>query len=74
MDSPCLTNLLTFFSEVYEAVDKGKSYDIIYLDFIKAFDKVPHESLLKKVAAQGIRVNLIKRIRSWLKGRNKESL
>ena len=65
----CLTNILTFFSEIYEAVDNGKSYDIIYLDFSKAFDKVPHERLLKKVAAHGIRGNLLKWIRSWLKGR-----
>ena len=69
----CPTNLLTFFSEVYEAVDNGKSNDIIYLDFSKAFDKVPHERLLKKVAAHGIRGNLLKWIRSWLKGR-KQSL
>ena len=62
---------IIFFSRKYnyEAVDNGKSYDIIYLDFSKAFDKVPHERLLKKVAAYGIRGNLLKWIRSWLKRR-----
>ena len=60
---------INFFSEFYEAVDKGKSYDIIYLDFRKAFNKVPHERLLKNVAAHGIRGTLLKRIWSWLKGR-----
>jgi len=39
----CLTNLLTYYSEVYEAVDSGKEYDTIYLDFSEAFDKVPHQ-------------------------------
>jgi len=29
----CLTNLLDFFEEVYENLDKGNSVDLIYLDF-----------------------------------------
>ena len=65
----CLTNLLSFFSRVYEAVDKDKAYDIVYLDFSKAFDRVPHLRLLKKVEAHGIGGQLLKWIRSWLIGR-----
>ena len=38
----CLTNLLSFYKRVYEAADDDNSYDIVYLDFSKAFDKVPH--------------------------------
>ena len=47
----CTTNLLKFLDKVTEAADKGKSIaiDIIYLDFAKAFDKVPTERLLRKV-------------------------
>src|SRR6218665_2529898 len=37
----CLTNLLELFEEVYERIDEGKPVDVIYLDFAKAFDKVP---------------------------------
>jgi len=29
----CLTNLLEFFEEVCERIDKGKPADVIYLDF-----------------------------------------
>src|SRR6218665_1083993 len=47
----CLTDLLEFFEEVYERLDEGKPVDIIYLDFAKAFDKVPHKRLAKKLQA-----------------------
>ena len=50
----CLTNLLSFYSKVYEAANNRDSYDILYLDFSKAFDKVPHQRLLRKVRAHGI--------------------
>jgi hypothetical protein len=46
--------LLSFFSEVFEAVDKDKEYDVVYLDFSKAFDRVPHERLIRKLEAHGI--------------------
>ncbi|GCC23648.1 hypothetical protein chiPu_0002046 [Chiloscyllium punctatum] len=39
----CLTNLLEFFEEITSRLDQGTPVDIIYLDFQKAFDKVPHE-------------------------------
>eukprot|EP00061_Rhincodon_typus_P006515 g27227.t1 len=41
----CITNLLEFFAEVTCAVDKGEPMDVLYLDFQKAFDKVPHQRL-----------------------------
>ncbi len=38
----CLSNLLTFYNDLFHAHDITKSLDIVYLDFQKAFDKVPH--------------------------------
>ena len=38
--------------KITEATDKGTATDIIYLDFAKAFDKVPTEQLLRKVESQ----------------------
>ena len=41
----CLTNLLEFMEDVTSTLDSRKSVDIIYLDFTKAFDKVPYQRL-----------------------------
>ena len=60
----CLTNLLTFYKKIYEAVDNDVKYDIIYLDFSKAFDMVPHDRLLSKVRAHGIDEKVLRWIRS----------
>eukprot|EP00061_Rhincodon_typus_P008711 g31573.t1 len=50
-----LINLLEFFEEVTSKLDKGEPVDMIYLDFQKAFDKVPQRGLLNKIRAHGIR-------------------
>jgi hypothetical protein len=39
---------------VTDYVDQGYPIDVIYLDFQKAFDKVPHRRLMKKIKALGI--------------------
>ena len=66
----CLTNLLEFFSYVFDEFDHSKAVDIIYLDFRKAFDKVPHERLLAKVESIGVRGCVLQWIRSWLSDRS----
>jgi hypothetical protein len=43
----CLNNLLEFLENTTEYVDKSSPVDGIYLDFRKAFDKVPHRRMLK---------------------------
>ena len=37
----CATNLISFMDKITVALDKGESADVIFLDFAKAFDKVP---------------------------------
>ena len=41
----CLTNLLSFMEKVAEYLDSGEPVDVVFLDFQKAFDKVPHKRL-----------------------------
>ncbi|KAF2362990.1 Reverse transcriptase domain [Trinorchestia longiramus] len=64
-----LTNPLDFFGEVNRIYDRTKAVDLLYLDFPKVFDKVPHERLMAKVEAHGIRSNYSRWIRNWLTSR-----
>ena len=50
----CTSNLLSFLDKVMAGVDSREAVDVIYLEFAKAFDKVPIQRLLKKVRAHGI--------------------
>ena len=65
----CLTNLLRFLDEVTDGLDRGESVDVIFLDFAKAFDKVPHERLLRKMEAFGIGGEVLAWVREWLRDR-----
>ena len=47
-------------------IDEGSPVDIIYLDFQKAFYKVPHQRLLLKLKALGIGDGIIDWIEQWL--------
>ena len=66
----CLTNLLCFFEEITKWVDEGSPVDVIYLDFQKAFDKVPHQRLILKLKSHGMGNSIINWIEQhWLNDR-----
>jgi sarcosine oxidase/L-pipecolate oxidase len=48
--------LLEVLDKWTEALDNGHCVDCIYMDFQKAFDKVPHKKLLEKIKSYGIPV------------------
>ena len=52
-----------------EAIDGGNHIDVIYCDFMKAFDKVPHKRLLKILQYYKIPNNLVKWISDFLSKR-----
>ena len=65
----CLSNLLQFLDYVTKCLDDRGNMDVVYLDFAKAFDKVPHERLLSKIEAHGISGRVRDWIKEWLHGR-----
>ena len=65
----CLTNLLEFTDYVSKYVDRGEPIDVVYLDFQKAFDKVPHNRLMLKLEALGMGKKITDWIRNWLTNR-----
>ena len=64
--------MLCFLKDVTKWLDEGSPVDIIYLDFIKACDKVPHQRLLLKLKAHGIGNGMINWIGSGLLTEDKE--
>ena len=52
----CLSNLLEFLDKVTRAMDKGVSVNAVFLNFAKAFDKIPHGRLIEKLKADDVEV------------------
>lgn len=65
----CLTNLLEYVNKLIALIDTGHSVDVLYLDFAKAFDKVPHCRLLEKLRAAGVDGKIAAWIQKWLRDR-----
>ena len=56
---------MEFFGGHNQPEDEGHSMDIIFLDFSKAFDKVPKNRLLEKLKAHSINGDIL----AWLSNR-----
>ncbi len=65
----CMTQLLDVMNNFCNYIEEGKPFDVIYLDFKKAFDSVPHERLLVKLKAYGIDGEIFLWIRDFLSNR-----
>ena len=50
----CLSQLLSSFPHIYSAIDKTKACGVIYVDFRKAFNSLPHAKLLFELCLMGI--------------------
>jgi hypothetical protein len=64
-----ITNLLTSCNQWTKLLDTGKTVDIAYLDFSKAFDRVPHSLLLHKLERYGINGHVLNWIAAFLSSR-----
>ena len=65
----CLTNVLCLLEEITKWVYDGSPVDVLYLDFQKAFDKVPHQRLIRKLKLHGMGNSIINWIAHWLTDR-----
>ena len=58
-----MTNLLVIMEEWVRILDEGHRLDVLFVDFSKAFDRVPYKYLLSKLYAYGI----ISKVLNWLR-------
>ena len=61
--------LLTVLEKWTKAVDDGNEIDCIYFDFMKAFDKVPHNRLLSKLKSYNIDISVQAWVAAFLRER-----
>ena len=68
----CMTNLLACMEEWCKIIEEGDQIDVIYTDFAKAFDSVPHERLLVKLKSLGIKGKVLNWIKGFLSNRKQQ--
>jgi len=66
----CLSQLITHYNNILNALECGNNIDTVYLDFAKAFDKVDHGILSHKLRQFGIKGKLGHWIHDFLSGRS----
>lgn len=64
-----LTNLFSFNNFIYQSFEHRVQVDVIFTDFQKAFDRVDHDVLLKKLCHYGISMDVLKVLSSYLRNR-----
>src|SRR5262249_53055276 len=62
----CELQLHRVCQDISFILEKGEEADLIFLDFAKAFDKVPHSLLLSKLRAYGLKEDMVNLIGSFL--------
>nr|XP_047141277.1 uncharacterized protein LOC124816220 [Hydra vulgaris] len=65
----CTTNLLKTQDILLDAIENGWCADVLYTDFSKAFDKVPHMRLMSKLISYGIVGVILNWIEAYLHNR-----
>ena len=65
-----VTQLLSYLDSCIGNIVNGNVVDVVYLDFQKAFDTVPHARLIKKLQAYGVSGEILTWITEYLKDRS----
>ena len=65
----CTSQLLEVMEDLTRFMETKKDFDVVYLDFSKAFDSVPHQRLLLKLEAYGITGSILNWTKAFLENR-----
>ena len=65
----CESQMLFCLDMWSKYLDEGLAVDIVYTDFQKAFDAVPHQRLLNKLEAYGLGPKVVEWVKGFLCGR-----
>ena len=68
----CTTQLLHVLDYFTQHLDNGNPVDVIYLDFQKAFDSVPHQRLIQKLSSFGVHGKVLHWIKDFLRNRTQQ--
>ena len=64
-----INQLIFLVHKIYGALEGGKEVRVVFLDISKAFDKVWHAGLLRKLEALGVQSPLLQWFKSYLRNR-----
>ena len=65
----CESQVITVCQDIADSLDEGVGIDAIIIDFSKAFELVPHDQLLMKLAASGVDSRVVVWVWELLVGR-----
>ena len=64
--------VVTVCQDIADSLDEGVRTDAIIIDFSKAFDLVPNDRLLTKIAATGVDLRVVVWVKEFLLGRSQK--
>lgn len=64
-----VTQLIECAHEFSSVVNERGQVDVVFMDFSKAFDRVPHNKLIEKLHLMGLNSNIVSWVRSYLTNR-----
>ena len=68
----CLSQLLAYHDKIISMLENGFNVDTVYLDFAKAFDKVDHRIVIKKLSILSVRGKVLSWIESFISSRTQK--